>query len=341
MTRVRLGGEGKGGRRCAAWPLLLAGVLFAALSGCGTAPALLVVLDPYLAEALNDQGLSRHRLEGAVAEEGRGRVEILQPGDGATEGLRALVRRTAPRGVYLSPLLARAGGSIAAEFPETLFFTDGSLPPGSASPGGNLRSVRYEFPQAHAEAGHALGMLLADPAAAPALRALVEAGRTASVATVATVAVRPDKGEQRELQLFRASLLETGAVEKVEERELTSLEDRARARRILERLREEGTAVFLLHTSTLTGFCLEVLQTVGGLAVVEGLPGVEAYSDVLLLTLERDFPAALRAMSVAAIGGRAGGATAMGTISAPVHLHWWGLSGNPPESSGKERAGNE
>jgi hypothetical protein len=309
----------------------------AALWACDGASTLLVVLDPYQAAALDARGLSAARLEAGVEALGGARVEILQPGAQASNRLQELLSKGPPAGVYLSPLLASAAVPAAEEFPETLFFLDGTLPPGSGSRG-NLRAVRYEMAEAHAEAGHALGELLSDPQPPPALRALAE---RAAAPGVAIVAVRPDKTVQRELELFRQALVETGAPVEVKERELTSLDDRARARRTLERLREEGAGVFLLRTSTLTGFCLEVLQAVGGVAVVEASPGVEAYADVLLLTLERDFPAALRKMGAAAAGGNAGEAAAVGSITAPVSLHWWGLPGNGPMEGEKEPAVDE
>jgi hypothetical protein len=316
--------------------LVIAGAL-CLLSACDRSPDLLVLLDPFLSEALTVEGLTRDRLQAATDGAGRSRVEIRSPGNEADSELRSLLGRLSPRGVYLSPLLAPAVLGVGAEFSEIVFFVDGPLPPSSPPVASNVRVVRYDYTSAYSEAGRILGSLLLEQNPPEALGAFVRERRGG----VAAVAVRPDKSTRRELQVFQESLLESGAVEGVEYRELNSLEDRAAARRSLERLKDDGVGVFLLRTATLTGFCLEVLQAQEGLAIVEDVVGLEAYADVLLLSLARDFPAALRQMAIVSTGGLLSGEADPGTVSAPVRLRWWITTDDERADNGKEPDTNE
>ena len=316
--------------------LMVAGAL-CLLSACDRSPDLLVLLDPYLAETLNVEGLTRDRLQAATDGTGRSRVEVRSPGDEIERELRGLLGRLSPRGVYSSPLLAPAALHVAADFSEIVFFVDGPLPPSSPPLEANVRIVRYDYTSAYSDAGRALGALLLEQNPPGALGALLREHRGG----VAAVAAKPDKTARRQLQVFQESLLESRAVEAVEYRELNSTDDRAAARRILERLKDDGVGVFLLRTSTLTGFCLEVLQAQEGLAIVEDVAGIEAYADVLLVSLARDFPAALQQMAVVSTGGLSSGEVEPGTVAAPVRLRWWGLAEEERGDNGKETIPND
>ena len=275
---------------------LLVGVVLVP-AGCVRAPDLLVILDPYLRDVLAAQGVTADQVREATQGIARSRVEVLSAGEGSEEELRELVLRLSPRGVYASPLLAPAAVSAAPDTPDVLFFVDGPLPAGvAAAP--NLRVVRYDAAAAYADAGRAVGILLLRPELAPSVRQVV---REREGKPLGILSARADRTAQRELSGFLDGLAQTGPGIESEQRELDTLEDRPRVRRHLERMRQEGVDVFLLRTSILTGFCLEVLQKEGGVAVVEGGAGIDAYSDVLLVSFERDMPAAFRAMGAAVV----------------------------------------
>jgi len=301
-------------------------------SGCRVSPDLLVVLDPYTDAVMRERGQPPEAIRAELRGIARIRVEVVSPGERGGEELRALLARLSPRGVYLSPLLASTGLAIASESPDTLFFLDGPLPAGTAVRGSNLRVLVHDLAAAYVEAATALRAMLSLPELPSRLGLGVSETRGAAVAVVGA---NPDKSARRELQLFREALSGGEAGVGAEYRELDSLEDRAKARRSLERLREEGIGIFLLRTSTLTGFCLEVLQKEGGLAIAESEAGIEAYAEVLLLTFERDLVGALLAMAGALAGEAVAEATAEAQpLRVPVRLRWWGVS--PKESQTHE-----
>ncbi|MBN1836483.1 MAG: hypothetical protein JW820_11580 [Spirochaetales bacterium] len=340
-----------GGRRNPGLSGILTGIILTALAAvlgaCARSPDLLLLLDPYAEALMREEGiLSQAGMPGLgwvgrIAARAGIRVEVLEPGEGSSEASRRLVARFSPRGVYVSPLLAQAGIALASEFPGTLVFLDGPLPSPGSPQASNLRILQYDLAGAYGEAAASLRDLLSLPELPPPLSAAYPGESPARGVSVGILSARPDKSAQRRLQRFRDTLGQGEQPVTVVHRELDSLEDRANARRSIERLREQGVGVFLLQVSTLTGFCLEVLQKEGGLAVVESAAGIEAYSDVLLLTLERDFPVALTEMRAQAAGrqGAAGqgaggpaaegpaaaGPVEAGSIRVPVRLRWWNL----------------
>jgi hypothetical protein len=74
---------------------------------------------------------------------------------------------------------------------------------------------------------------------------------------------------------------------------------------------------------------------------VEDVAGIEAYADVLLVSLARDFPAALQQMAVVSTGGLSSGEVEPGTVAAPVRLRWWGLAEEERGDNGKETIPND
>jgi hypothetical protein len=128
-------------------------------------------------------------------------------------------------------------------------------------------------------------------------------------------------------EAFRAGFLSVADQALLLERELDTPSDTAKARRVLESLRERGAGVFLLLTYGLSGFCLEYLRSQGGLAVLEEAPGGRGYDEQVLLSLQEDLPAALRLLSAEPGQTR---------IEGPVRLVWGKpVRALPPELKAK------
>jgi hypothetical protein len=75
----------------------------------------------------------------------------------------------------------------------------------------------------------------------------------------------------------------------------------------------EGVEVFLLGMGNLDAWCLEVLQTTGGCAVVADWAASAAFPEQVFLSIEEDIRGGiLRALTLAGPGTKA--------VSGPVHI---------------------
>ncbi len=103
--------------------------------------------------------------------------------------------------------------------------------------------------------------------------------------------------------------------------EIDKLEDRAKARRILEKMKEDGVVITLLKTYTLNTFCLDFMQKEGGLAVIEDWTGFRVYEDVVLMSVEEDFIDTLKnLLNTRSESGPAGRRAA--SVKGTVRLKW-------------------
>jgi hypothetical protein len=95
------------------------------------------------------------------------------------------------------------------------------------------------------------------------------------------------------------------------ERTIGSQSDTGQARRVLEGMRQDGVALFMLKTYSLSGFCLELLRGEGGTAILEQAAGSRAYPEQVVFWMEEDLVGALRGLAALPEGQQATG---------PVHL---------------------
>ena len=297
-------------------PVLLLVILLAAVS-CRAKPSLLVLLDPYSGVLLESRGLTLGAFRRGLGEQFRARVLVLDPVKQASPAVEHLLAERRSGWVYLSPLLPLDAHELASRFPGVRIVQE------SSGPGPEPNLVRLEFQQEEAfrRAGRAVARLLTDEALQPALPAAQEA---APAAKAAVVLAQPLPEARRRADAFRAGFLSLADRALLLERDLYTQADTAKARRVLESLREQGAGVFLLLTYGLSGFCLEYLRSQGGLAVLGEAPGVGGYDEQVLLSLQEDLPAALRLLSAASGQTR---------IEGPVRLVWGkALGALPPEA---------
>ena len=262
--------------------------LFVSLASCHAAPSLLLLLDPYYAELLGAEGRGEGQLRRSLRGSFAVRTEVLDPrADFAAEAERR-VRALRPGWVFLSPLLPFDAEALAARFPEVRFLGEQVSTPSAP----NLTRLSFRREQAFRNAGTVVARLLTRPALQPVL-----GGRAAGQPKAGLLLAAPTPQAQRDAEAFRQAFAAEAGPGLLVERTLASLADTSQARRALQEMREEGAAVFLLKTYSLTGFCLETLRSEGGLAVLEEGAGTAAFAGQVLLWFEEDLVGALRGLA--------------------------------------------
>ncbi len=273
---------------------------------CSSGHTLLVLLDSYSSALLESRGLTLHTLRRELGERRRTRVLALDPAKDPAAAVEHLLAELRPGWVYLSPLLPLDVHALASRFPAAQIVQEA----GGPGPEPNLVRLDFQRGEAFRRAGRAVARLLTQEALRPVLGS--GEGTVPAVKAAVVLAQSPQAARQR-AEAFRAGFLSVADAALLLERDLDTLTDTAKARKVLESLREQGARVFLLQTYGLTGFCLEYLRSQGGLAVLEEPMGGSGYEEQVLLSFQEDLAAALRLL------GSAEGQT---RIEGPVRLVW-------------------
>jgi hypothetical protein len=285
--------------------ILLVVALLAVLS-CRAKPSLLVLLDPYSRVLLESRGLGPAAIHRGLGGRFRLQVLVLDPVKSPLTAAERLLAGSRSGWVYLSPLLPLDSHALASSFPAARIVQEGVGP----GPEPNLVQMVFEREEAFRRAGRAAARILALQALQPILAAGL--GGAASL-KAAVVLAQPPMQARRQAQAFRDGFSEAADRSLLLEQDLGSLSDTARARRILESLREQGACIFLLQTYGLTGFCLEYLRSQGGLAVLEEPAAGAAYEEQVVLSLQEDLVSALSLL---------GETPDQTVIRGPVRLVW-------------------
>jgi hypothetical protein len=282
------------------------------LEACSPEERFLLYLDPYEFQLLDSRGIDSH----AIRESVPGSVEVMvetapvsAAPDQALQRFLSEVEELKPEWIYLSPAHPFSAGDAAARVPDSHIFWED--PAGRSS--ANLIALVYDREQANYEAGRAIAALLEDPVFLQKTGASEAGLRPPRIGIL--VAAENEKVE-REISRFEGGFASLADPARIERKDVGSLSDRVKARRLLDAMKEEGVAIFVLKTYSLSSFCLEHLAKEGGLAVVEEPILGQAYRDTVLLMLADDFLGAVERMAAYAENGSSG------SVIAPVRLLW-------------------
>ncbi|OHD74264.1 MAG: hypothetical protein A2V99_18020 [Spirochaetes bacterium RBG_16_67_19] len=258
-------------------------ILFPLLLSCRPLPSLLVLLDPYTAELLAAEGLDAAALRRELRAAFRVRVQVVDPLAEAAVEAERLARASGAGWVFLAPLLPLDAEALAASLPEVRFLREQPLSPRAP----NLRRLRFQREEAWRAAGTIAARMLTQPS-------LLGGDQARGAPKAGLLQAVPTLQGSLEADAFRQGFLSEAGPELLVERTIGSLTDTGQARRLLERMQEEGVAVFMLKTYALSGFCLEFLRAEGGMAILEDGAGRGAFPDQVALWLEEDLAGALR-----------------------------------------------
>ncbi len=291
---------------------MVALVLFFSFSflSCETKPRLFILLDSISQEFLRQQGIGQREIAKVARRHGfRLDMDIINLDKLDEAALIERIETTRPRAVFLSSLVADDPSHLAALFPEIVFISEGVAP---VPLPGNFVVIEYLREDAFYQTGLALAALIDEPGLAKMLNQEVPLKVGVLVAT-------GNSRVKREAEAFRNGFTAKADQERLLYREVRNLTDRAKARQLLERMKEDNVAVLILKVYTLNSFCLDFLKKEGGFAVVEDWWDQDSYQEVILLSLQEDFREGLsRVLALFQDSGFSGGVT----VNAPVHLKW-------------------
>lgn len=264
-------------------------ILFPMLLSCRPTPSLLLLLDPYSAQLLAAEGWDEAALSRGLRSDFRVRVRTLDVQAEAAAEAERLARASGPSWVYLAPLLPLDAEALAARLPGVRFLSEQAGTPQAP----NLYRLHFRRVEAFRDAGLVAARLVVRPS----LRPVLGEGRARGAPKAGLLQAVPTPQGTLEAEAFREGFLAEAGADLLVERTIGSLSDTGQARRVLERMREDGVVLFMLKTYALSGYCLEFLRSEGGVAFMEEGAGRRAFPEQVVLWMEEDLVGALRTLA--------------------------------------------
>ena len=262
--------------------------LVLALAACSPPETFLFFLEPYTWEIINSRGIDRRELDQLlVKHDHRLLLVTAQPEIEAGDTLKNIILNKHPHKVFISSLFPFNVEEIISQFPETLFILPESLVSQDAL---NLIKISFKREEAFNKAGELCGRLIQSPLFSDFLKAQSKIKPPLKVGILVSVL---NDSVKEEIAAFQNGFQATAEASYLVTKEIGNLTDKVKARKLLEKMKEEGVVITLLKAYTLNPFCLEFLEKEGGLAIVEDWQGSAGYEEVVLISIEEDLPAAL------------------------------------------------
>ena len=309
-------------------------VFLLTLVSCRFKSDFLFFMDPYTWEALKSRSIEWKQLKSLLHDTGyRMRPVITEPGENSEALLTDTIKENNPGQVFISSLFPFDIASFASRYPQILFIQEAgpasSFNPGSrnrlsaGSPSGGLKTpnlvrIIYERNEALHLAGELVGRLFGDPSFERFFQSHFKKQypRKAGILFYSL-----SETSRLEAAAFKEGFIKAADPGLLVVQEIDNLEDRAKARRLLEKMKEDGVVITLLKTYTLNTFCLDFMQKEGGLAVIEDWTGFRVYEDVVLMSVEEDFIDTLKnLLNTRSESGPAGRRAA--SVKGTVRLKW-------------------
>lgn len=231
------------------------------------------------------------------------RVLVTGPQESPVEGLAREVATGRYRTVVVGPLLSFEWKGYSPRFPRTRFILIGGergvdLPP-------NVVLLRYDRARAYRAAGFAAGLSVRGEAPGSDAGGL---GPRIGVLLSSSPELTPE-----ETDAFSGGAAEALSGARPVVRVVAEPVEKAAVKTVIAQMHKEGVEIFLLGMGNLDAWCLEVLMTTGGCAVVADWAISGAFPEQVFLSIEEDIRGGiLRALAVAGPG--------TSTVSGPVRI---------------------
>jgi len=194
--------------------------------------------------------------------------------------------------VLLSPFAMPVASVMAEHFPSTLFLVLNApvSPSRTESFPPNLAALTFDKTDAFHKAGRIMGKLLsAQNKASP--------GNPGSAPKKCGILYLPlSEQTRREVRAFREGFTEENAPVFLLETEITDPDDRVKIKKKIADMRAKGAAYFLVKMYTLTGYCLEILQSEKESVILDDWSRSGAYEKRILFSVEEDYFGAIEGL---------------------------------------------
>jgi hypothetical protein len=250
------------------------------------------------------------------------RVSIASADKDPSEALAKELASKKFRAVVVGPLLSLQWRDYALRFPDVRFVLIGGSARADLPP--NAVVVRYDRTNALKTAGYAAGLSVRD-----------EEGGASQSADGHRIAVLTGPGSElsaAETDAFGAGVAEALAGGEPIVRTIDNPADKNVVKSTLESLRGDGVEIFLLGLGASDPWCLEVLSSAGGCAVVEGWAVSAVFPQQVFLSVEDDIVGGIRL----ALGARNGGGH---EVDGPVRIVVGKARGIPDAARTRIRGG--
>ncbi len=288
-----------------------------ALTACNPAEKFLFFIEPYTWEIINSRGIDHRGLDHLLKKyDYRLLLVTVQPEMEAVNTLKNIILNKHPHMVFISPLFPFNVEKIISQFPETLFILPESLVSKDAL---NLIKISFKREEAFFKAGELSGKLVNNPSFSDYIKA--QSGIKGPLKVGILISILNDSVKE-EIAAFQNGFKKTSGPSYLVIKEIGNLTDRVKAKRLLEKMKEEGVAITLLKTYTLNLFCLEFLKKQGSLAIVEDWLGSGSYEKTVLMSIEEDLAAALENSLEYYFSQDRTGGSSRSVVDGPVRVVW-------------------
>lgn len=259
------------------------------------------------------------------------RVLLTGPQNSPLDRLAREVATGRYRTAVIGPLLSCEWKGYAPRFPRTRFILIGGEREGEMP--SNVVVLRYDRVNAYRAAGYAAGLsVLGEAARGKAAGGLAAGGEAGGLGPrIGVLLSSSPELTAEETEAFSAGAAEALSGARPVVRVVAEPAEKPALTTAVAEMHKEGVEIFLLGMGTLNAWCLEVLQTTGGCAVVADWAASAAFPEQVFLSIEEDIRGGiLRALAVDGPG--------INAVSGPVRIVN-GKARPVPEAAGTRREG--
>ncbi len=244
----------------------------------------LVYAEDYWWEYLASNSAFSERLRSSIASHGY-RLKVVRTSSANNADSWKSLSLDRNRLVLLSPFATPVASVMAEHFPSTLFLLLNApvSPSRTESFPPNLAALTFDKTDTYQRAGRTMGRLLSAQNKTPPRN-------PGSAPTKCGILYLPLSEQTRqEVQAFREGFTEENAPAFLLVAELADSEDRVKIKKKIGVMREQGVKYFLIRMYTLTGYCLEILQSEKELVILDDWSRSGAYEKRILFSVEEDY----------------------------------------------------
>jgi hypothetical protein len=247
--------------------------------GCWNGRVLLAFEEPFWATLGNDLPARVAVARETIARGYLPRVILTRSPDDPTARLEKELLTGAYRTAVVGPLASSQWRAFAARFTRTRFILVGDIDSDGLPP--NALHIGYDRASAFRAAGFAAGSAVIEEGGAGAAARAGRVGMLLSADGVLT---------NEETEAFSSGVAEALDGGRPVAHTLAAPPDKAAVKAAIEQMRQAGAEIFLLGTGSLDPWCLQVMSSSGGSAIVADWAMSGVFAGQVFLSVEEDIP---------------------------------------------------